>query len=200
MASEVGLRCVENLLSLVEVGSRRNSAFEAKTRQANALLGARGSFLIDQQQAGISGMIEPSRRNIRDQRQAGGPCPGLRREIAIELNVGERAKPAEQVDFKARNAKTGLILGADAIALVSRNGDCARRIHRRQLARMLDPILLARRGNVCGGSLQVAVVGDRLGNQSLKSRIGEDLLVGQRRQTGFGLDEVGVARGPRSRN
>ena len=101
LASEVRLRCVENLLSLVEVGSRRNSAFKAKTRQANALLGARGSFLIDQQQAGIRGMIEPSRRNIRDQRQARGPRPGLRREIAIELNVRERANPAEQVELQS---------------------------------------------------------------------------------------------------
>ena len=38
---EVGLRRREDLLGLVEVGARRDSAFEAEARQADALLRAR---------------------------------------------------------------------------------------------------------------------------------------------------------------
>src|SRR5579864_8109566 len=102
----------------------------------------------------------------------------------IELDVGERSKPAEQVELVARQAKASLILGRDsrsaatasasrarsgaAAAPAAAEGRAAGGIQRRELACAMDPILFARGRDICGGGTQIAVVDDGLADERLE--------------------------------
>ena len=98
---EVGLRLVEDLLGLAEIGPRSDPAFEPQPGQPNALFrGSRGLF-GDQQQARVGGIIEPGIGDVGDQGQPGRARAGFGRQILLELRMGQRAQPAEQVEFEA---------------------------------------------------------------------------------------------------
>jgi hypothetical protein len=67
LSGEVGLGRVIDLLGLVEVGPRRNSAVETKSGQPHAFLGACCCFLVDLEKARIRGMVEPGGDDVRDE-------------------------------------------------------------------------------------------------------------------------------------
>ena len=56
----------------------------------------------------------------RDERQPRRARAGLGCEIALELGVGQRAQPAEQVELEARDADAGLIIARRRLSSVCR--------------------------------------------------------------------------------
>ena len=170
---------------------------QARPGQAHALLGACDSVLGDAQQARVRGVGQPCRGDVRHQREPRRASCRLGREIAVALNVGQRSQAAEQVDLERVDPDAEFISGRDALAVAARIGARPRRcVDLRQLLRALDPHLLPRCGNVCGGDHQVPIVDQRLLDEPLQPGILEDVAIGHRGERSLRLPEVSVALGP----
>ena len=165
----------ENLFGLIEVGARRDAAFEPQPSQLHTLLRASRSLLGDQPQARVRRIVEPRAGDIGDQRQARRACPRFGREIAFELDVSQRTHAPEQVELEARYLHARVVISFHVARLVAADRNSRPRVYGRQQLGSLDMILLARRGDVRCGDHQVAVVGECLGNECLEARILEHL-------------------------
>src|SRR5438309_11293480 len=97
--------------------------------------------------------------------------------------MGQRPDAPEEVQFEARHADAEIVLADDLAAAVTRQGRASGAVHDRQLLRMLNVVLLARRCDVRRCGQQVPVVRKRKTDQTLQARILKYLLVCQDRQT-----------------
>jgi hypothetical protein len=150
--------------------------------------GAAGHRVLrDLQQGAVGGQGQVGGGHLADQGDLGRVARLAGREVLLLGGAREVAQLAEQVEFVGADARAERVLMDVVLALAGGRdaGDDAGRflaercagggVHVREQVCALDLILRPRGGDVGHGRAQVAIVGQRLVDDGLEPRIGEEV-------------------------